>query len=501
MNSTESFSIGLYAVTLVMLAVFGIHRYIMVYLYYRHRKSQHQAPAFDPARAPRVTIQLPLFNEYYVTERLINAVAAIDYPREKLEIQVLDDSTDDTQNVARAAVDRHRAKGLNIHYIHRTNRSGYKAGALDQGLKRAWGEFIAIFDADFVPPSDILKRSITHFEDPAIGMVQMRWEHLNRESTLLTRVQSILLDGHFVIEHTARNRSGRFFNFNGTAGIWRRQAIEDAGGWQHDTLTEDLDLSYRAQLAGWKFVYLPEVAAPGEIPIEITAFKSQQHRWTKGAIQVAMKLLKRIWGSAIPLKVKVEATFHLTNNFAYLLMLVLSLLMWPAMEIRAKYDLLDLFWWDVPLLMAATMSVGAFYACSQREIGRGAWTGIFYMPALMSLGIGLTINNTKAVLEGLSGQTGEFVRTAKFSDEGSARIDWRKFRYGAGLSMIPIAELAMGLYFTMLVLRAAMYEIYFMIPFLALFQFGYLYVGLLSLFQRPFSALVASFRTEAKTAS
>lgn len=491
MNPSESFLITLYAVTLIALALFGMHRYIMVYLYYRHKNNRHPAQPFNPDTAPKVTIQLPIYNEYYVTERLIDAVAAIQYPADKLEIQVLDDSTDETQAVARRTVERYRSQGLNIHYIHRVNRVGYKAGALDEGLKKASGEFVAIFDADFVPPADILMRSITHFQDEKIGMVQMRWEHLNRDSSLLTRVQSIMLDGHFVIEHTARNRSGRFFNFNGTAGIWRRTAIEDAGGWQHDTLTEDLDLSYRAQLAGWKFVYLPEVAAPGEVPIEITAFKSQQHRWTKGAIQTAMKLLKRIWAADIPLKVKVESTFHLTNNFAYPLMLLLSLLMWPAMEIRASYDLLDLFWWDIPLLLLSTLSISAFYACSQKEIGRGALSGILSMPAIMSMGIGLTINNTKAVIEGLSGETGEFVRTAKFHDEGSGRVDWKKFRYGAGISVIPLAELAMGLYFTMIVLRAWVFDVYFMIPFMMLFQMGYLYVGFLSVFQRPLAALMS----------
>ena len=225
---------------------------------------------------------MPIFNEMYVVERLIDAVSRIDYPRGLLEIQVLDDSTDETQGIARAKVERLRKAGIDIHYLHRDNRQGYKAGALQEGLKVARGELVAVFDADFVPTPDFLLRSVHFFTDEKIGMVQVRWEHLNRDYSHLTQAQAIFLDGHFVIEHTARNRSGRFFNFNGTAGVWRKATIADAGGWQHDTLTEDLDLSYRAQLAGWQFVYLPEVVSPAEVPVEMNAFKSQQHRWAKG---------------------------------------------------------------------------------------------------------------------------------------------------------------------------------------------------------------------------
>ncbi len=491
MDYSESFIISIYVFTLVVLSIFGVHRYLMVYLYYRYR---HRSPGelpFDSTQAPRVTVQLPIYNEYYVAERLIDAVAELDYPRDRFEVQVLDDSTDETQGVARRAVERHREAGLNIHYIHRTNREGFKAGALDAGLKSATGDFVAIFDADFIPPKDILTRAMPHFAKPEIGLVQMRWEHLNRDSSLLTRVQSVMLDGHFVIEHTARNCSGRFFNFNGTAGIWRCQAIKDAGGWEHDTLTEDMDLSYRAQMAGWKFLYLPHVAAPGEVPIEINAFKSQQHRWTKGAIQVARKLMGPIWRSNIPLKNKIEASFHLANNFSYLLMLVLSLIMWPAMKIRAEYGIFGL-WWDVPLLFAATFSVWAFYGCAQIELRKGGWRNIMYLPALMALGIGLTLNNAKAVLEGLSKQTGEFVRTAKFRDDGlGAKVDWRRFRYNASSSIMPVLELAMGLYFSMLVGQAWLEEEYAALPFLLLFQAGYLYVALLSFLQRPLAALLS----------
>jgi len=471
----------------------------MVYLYYRYRRRVHQAGGFDPDHAPAVTVQLPLYNEYYVVERLIEAVAALDYPRHALEIQVLDDSTDETQEVARRTVERQRQAGLDIHYIHRQNREGYKAGALEAGLRQARGEFIAIFDADFVPSPDTLRRTIPHLADPAVGMVQMRWDHINRDSSMLTRIQAILLDGHFVIEHTARNRSGRFFNFNGTAGIWRRRAIEEAGGWQHDTLTEDLDLSYRAQLAGWRFVYLPHVAAPGEVPVDINGFKSQQHRWTKGAIQTGVKLLGGIWTARIPLKVKIEATMHLSNNLAYLLMLLLSVLMWPALIVRHRYGLLDLFLWDTPLLAAATVSVGAFYICSQVEIGRGVWRALLHLPALMALGIGLSINNSKAVLEGLFGRSGEFVRTAKYRVEGQG-AHWLRMKYAARRGRwIPLAELAMGLYFTAIVVEQCRLGLYLTVPFMMLFQAGYLYVGFLSLFQRSLSALLSS-EAEARAA-
>ncbi|HXN82220.1 MAG TPA: glycosyltransferase, partial [Myxococcales bacterium] len=270
MTLVESLFLGTYFLVLLILSVYGSHRYVMAYLYYKY-KGNLAAPLRRWAPLPRVTIQLPLFNEMYVCERLIESVCAIDYPRELLEVQVLDDSTDETQGIARAAVARAHAAGHDIVYLRRDNRRGFKAGALQEGLKVASGEFVAVFDADFVPTRDFLLRAIHFFTDPGIGMVQVRWEHLNRSYSHLTQAQAIFLDGHFVIEHTARNRSGRFFNFNGTAGVWRRATIEDAGGWQHDTLTEDLDLSYRAQLHGWRFIYLPEVVSPAEVPVEMNA--------------------------------------------------------------------------------------------------------------------------------------------------------------------------------------------------------------------------------------
>src|SRR5215216_3124277 len=306
MTLGETLILATYFFVLVILAVYGWHRYYLVYLYMKH-KGRQPVPAGTLDSLPAVTIQLPIYNEMYVADRLIDAVCKIDYPRELLEIQVLDDSTDETRSVAEQAVRRNAAAGVDITYLHRTDRTGYKAGALEAGMKVAKGEFIAIFDADFIPTTDFLERTVPFFADPKIAMVQARWGHINQDYSLLTKVQSILLDAHFVLEHGARNRAGCFFNFNGTAGVWRRAAIEDAGGWQHDTLTEDLDLSYRAQLRGWQFVFLPNLIAPAELPVEMNSFKSQQHRWAKGSIQTCRKLLPQILRSNISFGEKAEA--------------------------------------------------------------------------------------------------------------------------------------------------------------------------------------------------
>ena len=280
-----------YFIVLILLAGYGAHRYVLVYLYYKHQKNRTTHPAAQFEELPRITVQLPIFNEQYVVERLLEAICKLDYPPEKLDIQVLDDSTDETVDVARGLVERYAALGNPIRYLHRTNRHGFKAGALAEGLLSAKGEFVAIFDADFTPPEGFLKSCIHHFTAPTIGMVQTRWTHINRNYSFLTEVEAILLDGHFVLEHSGRARTGLFFNFNGTACMWRRATIEEAGGWQHDTLTEDTDLSYRAQLKGWKFIYLQDVECPAELPVEMTAFKTQQARWAKGLIQTGKKIL------------------------------------------------------------------------------------------------------------------------------------------------------------------------------------------------------------------
>jgi cellulose synthase/poly-beta-1,6-N-acetylglucosamine synthase-like glycosyltransferase len=482
MTPSETLILAAYFFVLIVLAIYGWHRYYLVYLYMRNRgNGAKPGPALDPL--PVVTIQLPLYNEMYVTDRLIEAVCRIEYPREKLEIQVLDDSTDETRGIAELAVRRFATEGVDIKYLHRTDRRGYKAGALEAGLRTARGEFIAIFDADFIPSSDFLIRLLPHFSDAKVAMVQARWGHINQDYSLLTKIQSILLDGHFVLEHGGRHRSGRFFNFNGTAGIWRRAAIDDGGGWQHDTLTEDLDLSYRTQLRGWRFVFVSEVIAPAEVPVEMNAFKSQQFRWAKGSIQTCRKLLPRILRADLPLAVKAEAFFHLTANFNYPFMCVLSVLMFPAMVIRYNMGWYEMLLIDVPLFFAATFSVCNFYMVCQREIHTDWRTRIKYLPFLMSIGIGLSINNTRAVIEAIFNKQSEFTRTPKYHIERDSD-EWVGKKYRQSVAVQPLIELALGLYFTSTVFYAIANQIYGTVPFLVLFQIGFLYTGLLSIVQQ-----------------
>jgi cellulose synthase/poly-beta-1,6-N-acetylglucosamine synthase-like glycosyltransferase len=374
----------------------------------------------------------------------VKAACSLEYPRDRLEIQVLDDSTDETTETARKIVQNYAGRGHPIILIHRSNREGYKAGALQEGMKAAKGELLAIFDADFVPTPDFLKKIVPHFVAHSnVGMVQARWGHINPDYSLLTKAQSIFLDGHFVIEHTARNRSGRFFNFNGTAGMWRRKCIEEAGGWEHDTLTEDLDLSYRAQMKGWQFVFLPDVVTPAELPVEANAFKAQQHRWAKGSIQTAKKLVPRLITAPIPLKVKTEALFHLTNNFAYLLMIVLSMLMPFSIYFRYQLGWMHSFYIDLPLFISATFSVTFFYTCAQREIYPD-WKGrLKFIPFHLALGIGLSVNNAKAVLEAIFNYSSEFKRTPKYAIEKKSD-EWKNKKYTHSFNWITFVELFLG---------------------------------------------------------
>jgi cellulose synthase/poly-beta-1,6-N-acetylglucosamine synthase-like glycosyltransferase len=490
---------GLYLVILLGLAVYGFHRSHLVFLYYKHRDRQPR-PLGTFADFPSVTVQLPLYNEMYVVERLLDAVAAIRYPRDRYQIQVLDDSTDETQDICRRKVVELAARfpELDIEYIHRRDRTGFKAGALDNGLGTAKGELILIFDADFLPPADILERTVDHFVDPQVAVVQCRWEHINRDFSALTEVQALMLDGHFIMEHAGRNRAGLFFNFNGTAGMWRRAAIVDAGGWQHDTLTEDMDLSYRAQLRGWKFVYLPDIEAPAELPVEMSAFKAQQFRWAKGSIQVAKKLLPRILRSNASFAQKLEAFFHLTNNFAYPLLLLLSLLLLPNLAWRTKHGIQEVLLIDLPLFFGTTMSIASFYILSQREIavlravrqGQGVLpdrtqstlAALSRLPLVLSLGIGLCVNQTRAVFEALLGRESEFVRTPKHGIRGRLE-SWSSKKYRAARSLTPLIEVALAAYFLEAMLIALRHGHYLSTPFLALFLCGYGYVGVLSVWQ------------------
>ena len=476
-----------YFLVMIVLSLYGLHRYKLVWQYYRHKKNAtHEPPArFD--ELPRITVQLPIYNEQFVVDRLIESCCNLEYPRDRLEIQLLDDSTDETQEVAQAIVERYRQLGHPIVYIHRTDRSGFKAGALHEGLKVATGEFVAIFDADFVPPRDWLLRVIHHFAEPEIGMVQTRWTHLNRDYSFLTQVEAILLDGHFVLEHGARARSDLFFNFNGTAGMWRRCVIDQAGGWQHDTLTEDTDLSYRAQILGWKFKYLPDVECPAEVPIEMTAFKTQQQRWAKGLIQVSKKILPRVFRSDIPLRKKIEAWYHLTANISYPLMIVLSVLLMPAMIIRFYQGWWEMLFIDFPLFLASTFSISSFYLVSQKELFPGRWYKTFlYLPFLMSLGIGLTITNSIAVMEAIFGIQSAFKRTPKYRVQKRGEKSQASKKYRKRLGIIPLLELMIGGYFVLCIWYAISNSNFFTVPFLLLFVVGYLYTGFLSLFQGRF---------------
>jgi cellulose synthase/poly-beta-1,6-N-acetylglucosamine synthase-like glycosyltransferase len=487
-----------YFVVLVLLAAYGVHRYTLVYLYYRHKKKQTGEPQERFAELPQVTVQLPIFNEQFVVERLLEAICRLQYPLEKLEIQLLDDSTDETQAVAKGLVEHYAAGGVPITYHHRTNREGFKAGALAEGMKTAKGEFIAIFDADFVPPEDFLLKTIHHFTDPKIGMVQTRWTHINRNYSFLTEVEAILLDGHFVLEHSGRACSRLFFNFNGTAGVWRRRAIEEAGGWQHDTLTEDTDLSYRAQLKGWKFVYLQDVECPAELPIEMTAFKTQQARWAKGLIQTSKKILPSVLKSDESFHVKLEAWYHLTANLSYPLMIVLSVLLLPAMIIRFYQGWFQMLYIDLPLFVASTFSISSFYLVSQRELFPKTWTrALLYIPFLMALGIGLTITNTIAVLEALIGRQTAFARTPKYRVE-SKKDKVRAAKYRRRLGWVPWLEILIGCYFALTVYYAVVNENYITVPFLMLFVVGYWYTGLMSLLQGRFAGLSLSAESHTK---
>jgi len=488
----SSVVVGTYLVVLLVLAFYGCHRSVLTYLYYRHRNNKPKA-AGTFTDLPAVTVQLPLFNEMYVVERLLESVAQIRYPRDRFQIQVLDDSTDETQQICQRKIGELavRYPDLDIEYVHRVDRSGFKAGALDNGLRTAKGEFVLIFDADFLPQPDVLERTIDHFVDPKVAVVQCRWDHVNRDFSALTEMQALMLDGHFIMEHAGRNRSGRFFNFNGTAGIWRRSAIADAGGWQHDTLTEDMDLSYRAQVRGWRFVYLPEIAAPAELPVEMSAFKAQQFRWAKGSIQVGRKLLPMILRSNISFAQKTEAFFHLTNNLSYPLLLLLSLLLLPNLAFRTQHGIREVLTIDLPLFFGTTLSIASFYLASEREIEklmypgrprRIQWSVWRRLPLVMSVGIGLCVNQSRAVMEALLGRETEFVRTPKHGIRGKLE-SWSGKKYRAARSLTPYIEMALAGYFVVAVVFAFRNGHYLSLPFLCLFLCGFAYVGWLSLWQ------------------
>lgn len=475
-----------YFIVVLGLSAYGIHRYSIIYLYFKNR---HRKPAAASrfAELPVVTVQLPIYNEIHVVERLLKAISEIDYPRDKLEIQVLDDSTDETRSMTERTAAKLRARRYDAVVLRREDRVGFKAGALDYGFQKAKGEFFLILDADFVPPPNILRESIQHFADPKVGMIQTRWGHINRSYSWLTRAEAILLDGHLVLEQTARSRTGRFFNFNGTAGLWRKSCIRESGGWQHDTLTEDLDLSYRAQLRGWKFVFLADIVTPAELPVDIDGFKSQQHRWTKGSIQTCKKVLPRIWRSQLPLFIKVEATAHLTANFAYLLLAFLCVLLHPSSggaSSAATGGVARMLLIDLPIFVATTVSAAVFYLCAQRELYPKDWKReIWFFPFVLALGIGLSINNARAVLEAMFNRRSDFCRTPKYGIERTKQR-WQDSRYAAVRTVIPLIEFIFAGYFTYFVFHAFQNHEFLSVPFLMLFQIGFAYVACGSVWQR-----------------
>jgi cellulose synthase/poly-beta-1,6-N-acetylglucosamine synthase-like glycosyltransferase len=482
------------------LAIYGAYRIKQVVDFWRYRNFVPRPSArFSEAELPRITVQLPLFNELYVVDRLLKAVTAIDYPREKLEIQVLDDSTDETVRVAEAVVAKYAEQGFDIHYIHRADRTGFKAGALENGNKSAKGELLAIFDADFVPKPDCLRKLVDFFTDPMVGCAQMRWSHINGDYNLLTRLQTIMLDGHFVVEQTTRNRTGGFFNFNGTAGIWRRQAIEMSGGWQHDTLTEDTDLSFRAQLMGWKFVYLLDEEAPAEIPVEINAFKAQQRRWAKGVMQVGLKLYPRIWLAPLPFRVKLEMFFRLTGNISYPLMIVASFLQFPLLLVRYNQPFYHLMVLDLPLLFFSSISVVLFYGSAVWYLDEKRAPRLLHLPLVMGLGIGLAFSNARAVLEALLGVKSEFVRTPKYKVEETTDATWKRKKYKRKRGLLPLLELSFAIYFLLAITYSARLHMWGTIPFLLLFFFGFGYMGVMSILQTASGKRIAALWRPVKT--
>lgn len=473
----------LYKLSLLACAIYGFHRLLLAVTALRFPPQDPEAlKSWD--RPPFVTIQLPLYNEYFVVKQLLEAVSAIDYPRSLFEIQVLDDSTDETTLVVQALVERLKSRGLNVDLVHRCKREGFKAGALANGLLTARGEYVAVFDADFVPAPDFLKRTMDYFTDASVGMVQVRWAHQNPDDSLLTRLQSALIDGHFLVDQFARFSSGKFFNFNGSAGIWRRRAIEEAGGWEGDTLAEDLDLSYRAQIQGWKFVLLSNYQVRQELPKDVTAFKQQQFRWSKGSLQVGFKLLPRIWKSpSLPLNVKLEATFHLTNTLAYIFVLLTSLASLPVLigPPPAK-NILDGVFVDAGLFIAGIGSLIIYYGISQQRQVPHWEKRLWFFPFFISGVAGFSLVYIKAVLEVLMNKKTPFIRTPKKGGQSVLGSDAKNL-YKAAFDPFFIGEIFMAVYLTAVLYMMILKNHLDMAVFLALIVAGYYYVVVMSLLE------------------
>ncbi|HEY9165620.1 MAG TPA: cellulose synthase family protein [Candidatus Kryptonia bacterium] len=460
-----------YIVVLSFPFIFGSNGFLMIYYYFKYRNRQISRSAVM-TEFPAVTIQLPVYNELYVVNRAIDAVCSLDYPKDKLEIQILDDSTDETSAIISQKVIEKTNQGFDVQHLRRGNRQGYKAGALNYGLLKAKGEFIAIFDADFMPRPDFLRKTFPNFSDPKVGLVQTRWEHINSDYSLLTRAQAIALDGHFVIEQQVRNKAGFFINFNGTAGIWRRSCIDDAGGWESDTLAEDLDLSYRAQLKGWRFVFMKEYTSPAELPADISGLRSQQFRWTKGAIEAAKKLLPKVWRSPLPLRIKLHSTVHLCASMVYPFVLLIGILQVPIVFIKhsGQYDATFMM---MSGFIFAFFGSFMFYLYSQKDVYEDWRRRIYLFPVFMAGSMGLSVNNTKAVIEGLINKKSEFVRTPKY---GATRKvgPWADKKYSQKkINWVSIAEFVLALYCLSGIVMSIAYLEIAAVPFQVLYFTGF----------------------------
>ncbi|MDR3626731.1 MAG: glycosyltransferase [Ignavibacteriaceae bacterium] len=468
-----------YFFSLSILFIFGLHGFIMIF-YYNKYKDVKYVPKDGVTPNYKVTIQLPLYNELYVVERIINAVCEIDYPKENMEIQVLDDSTDETVQITDKIVEQKKKEGFDIQHIRRGNREGYKAGALKEAMKTAKGEFIAIFDADFIPQKQFLRKTLAFFTDEKVGMVQTRWEHLNVDYSILTKAQALALDGHFVIEQTVRNKAGFFMQFNGTGGVWRKSCIIDAGNWDGTTLTEDLDLSYRAQINGWKFIYIKDFTSPAELPSEISALKSQQFRWTKGAIETAKKILPLVWKAKIPLRIKWQATFHLTSNFVFPFTLLAAILSVPLTFIKNSGPH-QLYFAVLSIFILAFVGTFLLYLFAQKDVHSDWRKKIVLFPLFMAGSMGFAVNNSRAVFEGLMNRKSEFVRTPKFkvvdNDDSIAGKKYTNKKLGFSVYV----ELIMAIY----CLVGIVSSIYFLeiaaLPFQLLFFIGFSFVSIASI--------------------
>ncbi len=474
------FVLYLYFISLLILFAFSAHGFVMVYYYMKQRHEEFAQPPLTTT--PVVTVQLPIFNEFYVVSRLIDAVCALEYPKEQMEIQILDDSTDETSDIAARVVGQYKLLGYDIKHVQRAHRAGFKAGALKNGLATARGEFIAIFDADFVPNKDFLQKTVPYFDDPAIGLVQTRWEHLNSDYSLLTRTQALALDGHFVMEQNVRNKAGYFINFNGTGGIWRKTAIVDSGNWQSDTLTEDLDLSYRAQLRGWKFKFLNDVTSPAELPAEVNALKSQQFRWTKGAIETARKILPQVWKAKIPLRVKIHSTFHLTNNIVFPFIILAGLLNVPLVFIK-QHGGHELYFALMSVFVLAFVGSFLFYLYSQKAVYPDWRRRILLFPLFMAGSMGFAVNNSRAVFEGLFNRKSDFIRTPKYAIQQKTD-SWTEKKYvRKKTDWIILVEVALALYCFFGVISSLYYLEIAAVPFQLLYFGGFSYVSWLSIKQ------------------